>query len=104
MASEADVTTVRLNTGVAEDDATYTADYIGGLIDAGDVASATLTIWKQLAATYAKLVDVSEAGASHKFSDLFKNADAMVKRWTTVVVDGGVGVVAAPNVNYIIRE
>ena len=102
MASEADVTQVRLNTGVAEDDATYTAEYIGGLIDASDVSSATLTIWKQLAASYARLVDVSEAGASHKFSDLFKNADAMVKRWSAIVVVDGL--VTTPNVNYIVRE
>ena len=105
MASEADVTEVRLNTAVAEDDETFTQDYISGLIDAGDVASATLTIWKQKAAKYASLVDVTEAGASHKFSDMFKAAEAMIKRWTTIVTDGGdSGASAAPVVNSIIRE
>lgn len=104
MASAAEVDEVQLNTGVADDDTVWTPEYIAGLIDAGDVSSATLTIWKQKAAKYATMVDVTEAGASHKFSDMFKNADAMIKRWTDIVAEGGGTVTNAPKVNYIVRE
>lgn len=60
-------------------------------------------IWNQKAAAYAGLVDVSESGSSRKFSDLYKNALAMAKKYededTTVVVDTA----SRPKVNSIVR-
>lgn len=81
MASPGDIAIVRVNTAEPNDVEPYTDSYIGGLIDASGVTGATLTIWEQKLATFSTSVDVTEAGASHKFSDLFKNAQAMVAYW-----------------------
>lgn len=74
MAAASDIATVRLQTGQTENVPPYDDSYVGALIDASDVTGATVIIYEQLMAEYAKLTDVSEAGASHKFSDLYANA------------------------------
>lgn len=76
MATGADIAEVRRNVDEQSDD-TYSDDYISALVDAGSIASASARIWRQKAAAYADLVNVSEAGSSHQFSDLSKNALAM---------------------------
>src|SRR5215510_11960890 len=77
MATADQITQVRLNTN-EPDSTTFTDLYISGLVDAfgdpGGVNLASGAIWRQKAATYSELVDVSEAGASRKMSDLFANA------------------------------
>lgn len=78
MATVVDIATVRLQTGQEENVPPYDDAYLGGLVDASGVNGATITIYEQLMAKYAKLVDVSEAGASHKFSDLYDNARKQV--------------------------
>lgn len=104
MASEAEVAEVRANTAEPTDEAPYTDAYIGGLIDASSVTSATLSIWRSKAANYAKLVDVSEAGASHKFSDLFRHAKDMIDIWSGAVADEDALATGFPVVNEIVRE
>lgn len=104
MASEAEVAEVRANTAQPDDVAPYTDDYINGLIDAGSVTSATLSIWRSKAANYASLVDVQEAGASHKFSDLFKHANDMIKIWSTALAEEDAAASGYPVVNEIVRE
>lgn len=81
MASASDILIVRGNTNQPTDAAPFTDDYIGDLIDAVGVTGASAVIWEQKAATYASAVDVTEAGASHKFSDLFANAHKMALYW-----------------------
>lgn len=81
MASASDITTVRGNTNEPDDVAPYTDDYVSGLIDANGIAGASAAIWEQKAASLSEMVDVTEAGASHKFSDLFKSASAMASYW-----------------------
>jgi len=76
MASPEDLATVRANTATTNT-APYTDTVVGDMIDAEGVLGASATIWTQKAAEVAHLVDVAEAGASHKFSDLHKNALAL---------------------------
>jgi hypothetical protein len=80
MASVSDIATVRRNVNESTSE-TYTDEDIGVLIDTYGVAGASASIWREKAAGYAGLVDVTESGASHKYSDLYKNALAMAKRW-----------------------
>lgn len=83
MATAGEILEVRENTNEPSD-ATFSDTYIEGLVDAGSVALASATIWRRKAAIYAELVDVSEAGASRKNSDLFKNAQTMADHWQAV--------------------
>lgn len=83
MASAGDIATVRQYTGNLENADPFTDEFIGLLIDASGVASAVAHIWERLSVQYSTLVDVTEAGATHKFSDLFKNAVAMRDYWAT---------------------
>lgn len=62
----------------------YSDLVVQSLIDELGVAGASAHIWREKAASYAGDVDVSEAGASHKFSDLHKNALAMAAHWQGV--------------------
>lgn len=83
MADPSDIVIVRNNTN--EPTTTpYTDDYIGGLIDVAGVTGATVEIWKQKVARYSTSVDVTEAGATHKFSELFDNALKMLAYWEGV--------------------
>lgn len=103
MADASDIATVRFNTDEPEE-TTYSDEVIGGLIDADGVAGASATIWRWKAGALAKLsADVTEAGASHKNSELYKAALAMSKSYE---VDEAVleNVVPAPRVNRIERD
>lgn len=80
MASVSDIATVRQNVNESTNE-TYSDEVIGAMVDASDVAGATAAIWRQKAARYAELVDVTESGSSHRYSDLHKNALAMAKSW-----------------------
>lgn len=81
MASPGDIQQVRINTNEFGSDP-YPDQLISDKIDALGVAGASASMWEEKAGKYADLADVSEAGASHKFSDLSKNALAMWKHWT----------------------
>jgi len=80
MADVTEVAEVRKNTDEPDEDP-YGDLYIDGLIDALGVAGASATLWRKKAASYAKMVNVQEAGSSHAFSDLLKNALQMVDVW-----------------------
>jgi hypothetical protein len=88
MASASDIETVRLNVDEPTND-TYSDDEIGAIVDVNGVAGASAIIWEQKAARFASLVNTTEAGASHSFSDLSKNAREMASLYraqTTVAV------------------
>lgn len=89
MATSEQVAEVRKN--IAEDrDDDWSDPAIATTIDsAGGVNAASAAIWRQKAASYAHLVDVSEAGASHKFSDLHRNALAMAKQYEASAMTSG---------------
>lgn len=80
MASTSDIAAVRLNTNEPEAE-TFSDEYLGGLIDASGVTGASATVWEQKAASLSDEVDVTEAGASHKFSGLFTQAQKMADYW-----------------------
>jgi hypothetical protein len=93
VASVSDVDDVRLNTNVSEDDDTFTFAVLSGYVDALGVAGASAKVWDQKAAIAADLVDVSEAGASERLSQMQAAAVAQADRWRGVVLveSGGTG-------------
>lgn len=76
MATSEEILSVRQNTAEPTEQV-YSDNFIDGLIDLHGVAGASAIIWEKKAAEAAGLVNVSEAGASHSFSDLHKNALSM---------------------------
>lgn len=80
MASVSDIATVRRNVNEPTD-TIYSDSDIGVIVDADGVAGASATIWREKAAVYSGLVNVSESGASHSYSDLSRNALAMASAW-----------------------
>lgn len=103
MAEVAEIAVVRLNTGLNDNVDPWTDDFIGDLIDNYGTDGASASIWRSLAASYSTKVDVTEAGASHKFSDLFKNASAMATKYEALV-GVAISVATPPRVNSIVRE
>jgi hypothetical protein len=101
VASNTDIAIVRNNIAEQLDVAPFTTAYIGGLVDGGGVSVATLTLWRQKAAGLSSAVDVTEAGASHKFSDRYKNALEQIKYWQGIV--DGEGAQLGPRVVKIER-
>lgn len=74
MASLDEVARLRRLTDVAEDDETYTSDLLGQLIDDLGMETAAGTVWREKAAKYAGLVDVTESGSSRRLSQLYDQA------------------------------
>lgn len=87
MATADQLAFVRRNAALAADDATYTDEVLGAMIDASGTDDTVASIWEAKAATYTTSVDVTEAGASHKFSDVYKNAMAQAAYWRKKVAD-----------------
>lgn len=102
MATVDEITQVRLNANVPDDVEPYTDSYISGLIDGLGVDKATASIWRSKAASVADLVDVTEAGASHKMSDLFKHYTAMADKWDDIDEEATSG--TGPKVKVIERR
>lgn len=95
MASPEAILDLRHKIGDVEAPQTYTDEVLSALLDAvdGDSDAVAASIWRQKAASYAEMVDISEAGSSRKNSDLFKNAQAMAEHYTREDdADAGAGV------------
>lgn len=103
MAEVTEIAAVRLNTGLTDNVEPWTDDAIGDLVDLYGVDGASASIWRSLAASYSTKVDVTEAGATHKFGDLFKNAQAMATKYESLVAVV-VSTTTPPRVNSIVRE
>jgi hypothetical protein len=84
MASTSEITQLRKNIGEHDASGGYDDEYLEGLIDASDVTGATIAVWREKAAKFSGLVDTTEAGASHKASDLFRHAKEMLTTWESV--------------------
>lgn len=80
MASASDIAEVRRNTHESTDH-NYSDTEISDIIDAEGVAGAIAKIWREKAARYAEMVNVSESGASHSYSDLHRAALRMAEDW-----------------------
>lgn len=106
MATAAEVALVRLNTNEPTQDP-YTDAILEALIDElGSVEAASASVWRSKAATFATLVDEQEAGTTHAFSDLHKNALAMASAFDKVRPDDGLDpvVLGSPRVRVIERS
>ncbi len=57
----------------------------------GSVVSAAASMWRLKAAEAADLVNTSEAGSSHSFSELHKNALRMAAHFDSMPTDGTSG-------------
>jgi hypothetical protein len=69
--------------------APWTDEDISGLIDSlGGTDLVAAHIWRKKAASYADLVNTSEAGASRSFSDLYQRAVELATHYET---QGGAG-------------
>lgn len=92
--SDEDVLYVRRNIGNTTLTDLEIATVIANTVDdqsTVDPNASIAIIWREKAASYAELVDVSESGSSRKMSDLHKNAIEMAKQYdgmkTVVEVD-----------------
>jgi len=81
MASASDVEIVRNYTNELDNTDPFTNDVLSTLIDSLGIAGASADVWRQKAARLSAAVDVTEAGASHKLSDMHKTALSFVKYW-----------------------
>lgn len=79
MATPEEIAAFRLLIGAPDNVDPYTDEVLSDRIDAaeGDLNGLASSIWREKAAHYSTLVDVSESGSSRKLSDLHKNALAM---------------------------
>lgn len=80
MASSSNIATVRKNTNEIVE-SKWTDNLLDGLIDQFGVAGASAKVWEQKAAEAAELVNTTEAGASHAYSDLHKHCLEMAEYW-----------------------
>lgn len=78
MSDNDDYLRLRRMTGETQDKINYTDADLDILIlaSAGNLNVAAASIWREKAAGYADLVDISEAGSSRKNSDLYNRAQA----------------------------
>lgn len=105
MADASDILEVRRNTAETEAESTYTDEVIGGYVDDLGVAGASAKVWEEKAAEYAELVNVSEAGSSHSFSDLHKHAVTSASYWSAkYTAESTVVVSQRPKVKKIVRS
>jgi hypothetical protein len=86
MATSAEIAAFRLLIGQPEDAEPYTDQFLSARLDsaASDQALAAV-IWREKAASFSELVDVSESGSSRKLSDLYKNALTMAAAFEGIV-------------------
>lgn len=81
MADSSDVEQVRRNANIDPDDTKWTFAVISAYVDLVGVAGATARLWDEKAASYADLVDISEAGAQERLGQLHDHAIAQQKLW-----------------------
>lgn len=81
MAEASDIAALRLYADVPDNVAPFTDEVLSGLIDDLGVAGATAETLRRLLPQIDKLVDTTEAGASHKFSTLGVNARKRLEYW-----------------------
>lgn len=103
MALTADVLRLR-RLADAGDTTLYPSQDLSDRIDAaGTVEAAAADLWREKAAGYAALVDMSEGASTRKLSQLQANALAMAKQYDTATVDVVVPLEARPRSRAIVR-
>lgn len=86
MATEAEIAYVR-RMASEPTETIFSDEMISAMIDADGTDATIASIWETKAASFVTSVDVTEAGASHKFSDVYKNAAAMAAYWRKKLAD-----------------
>lgn len=73
-------------------DSTYLDGYFDRFLDetGGDVNGAAALVWQEKAATFAEMVDMTEAGSTRKNSQLWSNAMEMMKKYQELADSGAV--------------
>jgi hypothetical protein len=87
MARAEDVNRVRRNVDEPDDSNGYSDEDIGDLIDKAGIDGASALVWREKAAKFASLVDVTEAGATHRFSALSGNALKMAQQYDDMAAE-----------------
>lgn len=88
MATESQIDTFRLLIGNPPNEDPYTDTQLGARLDAATSPEAlAASIWREKAAEYSGLVDVSESGSSRSLSQLSKNALIMAASFDAQVPD-----------------
>lgn len=77
MATESQIARLRRVTDLSDEDETYTDGLLSALIDEIGLETAASTIWREKAAGYASLIDVTESGSSRRLSQLHDQAIKM---------------------------
>jgi hypothetical protein len=103
MADAFEILQVRRNTNELEG-SSYTDEQVGDLIDSYGVDGASALIWREKAAGYADLVNTSEGGTRHDFSDLHKNALKMADHFEGLIVIDAAPAEKGPIIKTIVRE
>lgn len=104
MATVDEVASVRLNINEPTQ-SPFTDLFVAALIDdLGSIEAASASAWRAKAASYANLVNETEAGTSHAFSDLHKNALAMAAAFDSTNVSLNPTVLSGPRVRKIERD
>lgn len=82
MATKAEIDALRLLIAESDDVAPYDDIALGARLDASpSPIGLAAQIWREKAANYAALVNVSESGSSRSLGDLHKNALEMAKHF-----------------------
>lgn len=94
----------RIPPGKTDKDTFFTDEELQDMLDMNndDINAAAAEGWLSKAAEFAKLIDQSRAGNTHKLSQMFKNAEAMAEHYAHFVkgdVDAIVGRVVGRAIN-----
>lgn len=83
MASEDEVEQLRRMVDVTADDQKWTYEVLASYIDSlsGNLAAAAGAIWREKAASFASLTDVSESGSSRRLSQMHDQALKMASHF-----------------------
>lgn len=77
MATEDQIARLRRLTDLATDDEVYTDELLGGMIDDLGLDAAVTALWREKAASYAGMVDITESGSTRRLSQLHEQAMKM---------------------------
>lgn len=77
MASADELARLRRLVNMPTETAPYTDELLESYIDELGIEVAAAQIWREVAASYAGLVDVTESGSSRKLSSMYTNALGM---------------------------
>lgn len=91
MAEAEQIATIRRMISEPVDEGDFTSAVLGLRIDnevGGDLNKLAAVIWREKAAHYSELVDISEAGSSRRNSQLYANALAMAKSFDDAAAAG----------------